>query len=65
MVSRVSLVVNFHPGLADIYYTGGWPRKDTIQLKHSQAELEIESSRDIGYSALTVVHDLQYELDNM
>lgn len=53
------------PGLADIYYTGAWPRKDTIQLTHSQAELEIESSRDIGYSALTVVHDLQYELDNM
>jgi glycosyltransferase involved in cell wall biosynthesis len=53
------------PGLADIYYTGVWPRKDTIQLKHSQAALEIELSRDIGYSALTVVHDLQYELENL
>ncbi|MCB8776696.1 tetratricopeptide repeat protein [Planktothrix agardhii 1032] len=49
-------------GLADIYYVGAWPRKDTPELKHSKLDWEAEGSADIGYSATTVIFDLECEL---
>lgn len=49
-------------GLADIYYVGAWPRKDTPELKHSKIEWEAEGSANIGYSASTVIFDLECEL---
>ncbi len=50
------------PGLANIYYVGSGLRKDTLELKHSSINSELESSFKRGYSSLTVVRDLGYEL---
>jgi hypothetical protein len=51
------------PQLADIYYVGAWPRKDTYEPKHSKLEWEAEGSVNIGYSASTVIKDLRVEIE--
>jgi tetratricopeptide (TPR) repeat protein/glycosyltransferase involved in cell wall biosynthesis len=59
----IRLIEFIEPGLADFYYVGTSQRKDTPALKHSKILREAPGITDIGYSALTVIRDLEYEIE--
>jgi hypothetical protein len=48
-------------GGSDFYYVGRFPRKDIAEIVHSQCS-NITVYTDIGYSSVTAVRDLEYEL---
>jgi tetratricopeptide (TPR) repeat protein/glycosyltransferase involved in cell wall biosynthesis len=59
----IHLTEYLEPGLADFFYVGQWPRKDAYDITASQGNRFGIDSLQIGYSAATVIKDLQGEIE--
>ena len=59
----IHLTECLEPGLADFFYVGKWPRKDSYDITASQGNRFGMGSGQVGYSAATVIKDLQGEIE--